>query len=119
MTLFGLIDGFVISKKMTMLVLFLVAAMFVTFARGQVEGRLLDETEEELENVELKAGQMLRDIPIRNTIPFAGDKRFRCYSCEPPNCEESATGTQVCQNAVKCWKSRVRDSKSTLKIFFF
>lgn len=33
-------------------------------------------------------------------------KRYKCHSCEPPDCSTLTT----CTNAVQCWKSRVRES---------
>lgn len=40
--------------------------------------------------------------------------RYKCYSCEPPDCLEEQEPTintsHMCQNAVHCWKSRVRDA---------
>lgn len=79
---------------------------------------LLDEDQEDLE-FEQKAG-LIRDIPIRtNALPNQPHlhheghaiKRYKCLACEPPNCLESKLGTHYCQNAVQCWKSRVRDGK--------
>ncbi|KAF5294422.1 hypothetical protein FQA39_LY13407 [Lamprigera yunnana] len=35
-----------------------------------------------------------------------GKQRYKCHSCDPPNC----TNPTVCVDAIQCWKSRVRDS---------
>ncbi|KAJ8926057.1 hypothetical protein NQ315_009912 [Exocentrus adspersus] len=41
-----------------------------------------------------------------NSIQRSGQKRYKCHSCEGPDC----TRLTVCSNAVQCWKSRVRES---------
>lgn len=33
-------------------------------------------------------------------------KRYKCYSCEPPDCSNPT----ICVDAVQCWKSRVRET---------
>lgn len=33
-------------------------------------------------------------------------RRYKCHSCEPPDCARLT----VCENALSCWKSRVRES---------
>lgn len=89
----------------------LLATTLITRTSGQIEGLILDDTEEDLASFERKAGLMMREVPIRNVIPHEGIKRFKCHACEPPTCEDTATGTQICLNAVQCWKSRVREGK--------
>lgn len=96
---------------MLLLILFVAAAVTIG-ANAQIEGRLLDDTEDNLESIELKSGLMMREVPFRNMIPTEGTKRFKCLACEPPNCEETATGNHICQNAVQCWKARVREGEN-------
>ncbi|CAK9801289.1 Activin receptor type-1 [Anthophora quadrimaculata] len=38
-----------------------------------------------------------------------GQQRFKCHFCEGPDCSY----TEICYNAVTCWKSRVRQSDGT------
>lgn len=109
--------GLLRGRTTTVLALLVLIATLVTSARGQIDGQLLDETEEDTNSYELKAGLRVRDVPLRNSVSYDGSKRFKCYSCEPPNCAESAVGTQVCQNAVQCWKSRVREGERSFVIF--
>nr|XP_022910755.1 activin receptor type-1 isoform X2 [Onthophagus taurus] len=42
-----------------------------------------------------------------NSLPMRdiGKDRFKCYSCEAPNCEEET----ICHDAIQCWKSRIRE----------
>lgn len=35
--------------------------------------------------------------------------RYKCYSCEPPDCADTTIHAHHCQNAIQCWKSRTRD----------
>lgn len=99
---------------MMLLLILFVAATVTTGANGQIEGRLLDDSEDNLESIELKSGLMMREVPFRNMIPAEGTKRFKCHACEPPNCEETATGRHICLNAVQCWKARVREGEIQL-----
>ncbi|XP_049788940.1 activin receptor type-1 [Schistocerca nitens] len=39
-------------------------------------------------------------------------KRFKCLSCEPPDC----SGLTECHDALQCWKSRVRDSDGVERV---
>ncbi|XP_054274083.1 activin receptor type-1 [Macrosteles quadrilineatus] len=39
-------------------------------------------------------------------------KKYKCYSCEPPDCREGPP----CYNALQCWKSRVRDSNGQERV---
>nr|XP_023027570.1 activin receptor type-1 [Leptinotarsa decemlineata] len=41
-----------------------------------------------------------------NSIHSTQLKRYKCHSCEPPDC----SNLSVCTNAFQCWKSRVRES---------
>ncbi|KAG5869009.1 hypothetical protein JTB14_019947 [Gonioctena quinquepunctata] len=41
-----------------------------------------------------------------NSIQMTYHKRYKCHSCEPPDCSNPT----VCHNAIQCWKSRVRES---------
>nr|CAI5864549.1 unnamed protein product [Callosobruchus analis] len=41
-----------------------------------------------------------------NSIQHRDLKRYKCHSCEPPDCLRLS----VCSNAIQCWKSRVRES---------
>lgn len=34
--------------------------------------------------------------------------RYNCFSCESPNCQNSTEEANFCENAIQCWKSRVR-----------
>ncbi|KAG7188924.1 hypothetical protein KM043_008525 [Ampulex compressa] len=38
-----------------------------------------------------------------------GQQRYKCHTCEGPDCSY----TEVCHNAITCWKSRVRQSDGT------
>ncbi|CAH1111286.1 unnamed protein product [Psylliodes chrysocephalus] len=49
---------------------------------------------------------LLSRQPNPNSIQNPHLKRYSCYSCEPPDCSKTTT----CQNALQCWKSRVRES---------
>ena len=101
----------VLHSGRTTLVLWLVITTVVASAKGQLDGRLLDENEENESSFEAKAGLKMREVPLRNLIPMDGLKRLKCHACEPPNCEESVTGRHTCQQAVQCWKSRVREGE--------
>lgn len=35
-------------------------------------------------------------------------QRYNCFSCESPNCQNSTDEANFCENAIQCWKSRVR-----------
>lgn len=41
-----------------------------------------------------------------STQSYAKQPRYKCYSCDPPHC----TYESICDNAIQCWKSRVRES---------
>uniref|UniRef100_A0A1B0CNL7 receptor protein serine/threonine kinase n=1 Tax=Lutzomyia longipalpis TaxID=7200 RepID=A0A1B0CNL7_LUTLO len=83
----------------------LISFLLLNSCRGEINGRLLDENEE---NMDLEAHHA-RDLPIQNSIQ--SHPRYKCYSCEPPDCSNNiTTHTHLCQNAIQCWKSRVRDS---------
>ncbi|XP_076763522.1 type I BMP receptor saxophone [Xylocopa sonorina] len=63
-----------------------------------------------------KLGLLENDVPLENEespksvdiVAFNGSStgRFKCHICEGPDCLYS----QICYNAVTCWKSRVRQS---------
>lgn len=36
--------------------------------------------------------------------------RYKCHSCEQPDCRESPEGTRACEDAILCWKSRTRNA---------
>lgn len=74
----------------------------VGFTQADMHGKLLDETEETLD---LEAYHPNRDLPIQNSI--VSHQRYKCYSCEPPDCD--VIHSHLCQNAIQCWKSRIRD----------
>lgn len=38
------------------------------------------------------------------------EKRYKCHSCEPPNCSKLTT----CYDALQCWKSRVRETNGII-----
>ncbi|XP_063707130.1 activin receptor type-1 isoform X2 [Culicoides brevitarsis] len=81
--------------------------------------RLLDEDAQDLDYEGKLA--LVRDIPLvpnrhNDLVPHLQHhlqkhpQRYKCLSCEPPDCANSALGTHFCQNAVQCWKSIVRDA---------
>ncbi|XP_055701112.1 activin receptor type-1 isoform X2 [Phlebotomus papatasi] len=95
----------------------LISVLLLNSCRGEINGRLLDENEE---NMDLETHHT-RDLPIQNSIQSHPrrhrkskrrmKRRYKCYSCEPPDCSNNiTTHTHLCQNAIQCWKSRVRDS---------
>lgn len=52
-----------------------------------------------------------------NTITVCAPARYKCYSCEPPDClHEPVSSSHMCQNAVQCWKSRVRDGDGVERV---
>lgn len=98
-------------KKLHNLTFLLLLAATAAVVSGQLDGHLMEETEEDLGFEQYRRATGL----LRNAIPHDG-KRYKCYSCEPPACHESATGTHVCQNALQCWKSRVRDANGVERV---
>jgi len=42
-----------------------------------------------------------------NINSFLEGPRYRCHSCEQPDCSEPS----ICHDAYQCWKSRIRDTK--------
>ncbi|XP_055607241.1 activin receptor type-1 isoform X2 [Uranotaenia lowii] len=76
--------------------------MAAHFAQGDIGSLMLDET------MDLEAYQPNRDLPIQNSIET--HPRYKCYSCEPPDCADTTAHAHLCQNAIQCWKSRTRDN---------
>ncbi|XP_058459395.1 activin receptor type-1 isoform X2 [Malaya genurostris] len=74
------------------------------YVQADMHGKLLDETEE---TMDLEAYHPNRDLPIQNSI--VSHQRYKCYSCEPPDCLDTTAHAHLCQNAIQCWKSRIRD----------
>lgn len=99
------------NGRMTLVLWLIVIATVVATPYGQLDGRLLDENDENESSFETKAGLKMREVPLRNMIPMESHKRFKCHACEPPNCEDTATGMHMCKEAVQCWKSRVREGE--------
>ncbi|TMW43611.1 hypothetical protein DOY81_011309 [Sarcophaga bullata] len=46
-------------------------------------------------------------LPVQNSIQT--HPRFKCYSCEAP-CHDPSQHAHLCQNAIQCYKSRIRDA---------
>ncbi|KAK4885659.1 hypothetical protein RN001_001930 [Aquatica leii] len=46
------------------------------------------------------------DKRLDNHIQTYGKQRYKCHSCEPPDCSNPS----ICIDAIQCWKSRVRES---------
>ncbi|KOB71599.1 Saxophone [Operophtera brumata] len=42
--------------------------------------------------------------------------RYKCYQCEPPECEESEALPATCEHALSCFKSSVRTSDGALQL---
>ncbi|XP_058459394.1 activin receptor type-1 isoform X1 [Malaya genurostris] len=86
------------------------------YVQADMHGKLLDETEE---TMDLEAYHPNRDLPIQNSIVSHQrrhskskrrmKRRYKCYSCEPPDCLDTTAHAHLCQNAIQCWKSRIRD----------
>lgn len=86
---------------------------------GEVPKRpeLKEESDEDELNSEHNLGEPppydLQRRQHQNSLIDTGYKqRFKCHSCEPPDCSNPS----VCLDAISCWKSRVRES--TGKLFY-
>lgn len=104
----------------------LLSTSFTQIPAESHKSSLLDEDTDELD-FEGKVA-LVRDVPMNSRlnnelVPHlhhhqqhheGHSRRYKCLSCEPPDCADSALGTHVCQNAVQCWKSIVRDGEFTL-----
>lgn len=117
----------IFSLRPTKITTFTVILLLLSKSLGDVRAEshkasLLDEDTDELD-FEGKIA-LVRDVPINSRlnelVPHLHHhqqhheghmRRYKCLSCEPPDCAETALGTHVCQNAVQCWKSIVRDGK--------
>lgn len=82
----------------------LIFLLAINLVKGDSHGKLLDETEE---TMDLETYHPNRDLPIQNSI--VSHQRYKCYSCEPPDCAVTTVHAHLCQNAIQCWKSRIRD----------
>lgn len=112
-------------KTTTFTVVVLLTIIVFTQIRAEShKSSLLDEDTDDLD-FEGKIA-LVRDVPMNSRlnelVPHLHHhhqqqhheghlRRYKCLSCEPPDCADSALGTHVCQNAVQCWKSIVRDGK--------
>ncbi|XP_037909941.1 activin receptor type-1 isoform X1 [Hermetia illucens] len=96
----------------------LIFFLLVNYSKGDVAGNLL--LDENQENLDISSSNMNpRELPVQNSIqvhPRRHSKskrrmkrRYKCYSCEPPDCRNTTISATLCQNAIQCWKSRVRD----------
>ncbi|KAL7052099.1 hypothetical protein ACKWTF_004767 [Chironomus riparius] len=55
------------------------------------------------------------EIVIRNSIDAT--PRFKCHVCESSECKNNTSlGDYVCENAITCWKSTVRDSSGNERV---
>lgn len=111
-------------KTKIILLLFTIITIFPQIKCEGHKSSLLDEDTDELD-FEGKVA-LVRDVPIRmnDLVPHlhhvsheGHSRRYKCLSCEPPDCADSALGTHTCQNAVACWKSIVRDGEFS-SVFF-
>ncbi|GLH01866.1 Putative mitogen-activated protein kinase kinase kinase 7-like [Gryllus bimaculatus] len=85
-------------------------------------GRLMDETlhdsnegEEPPDDPELPEPPDLdhkRLLSAQNNLIAGFPKKYKCHSCEAPDCSAST----VCEGAVQCYKSRVRDSAGVERV---
>ncbi|XP_052862499.1 activin receptor type-1 isoform X1 [Anopheles cruzii] len=97
--------------------LLLIFVLTFNICKGDLDGKLLDETDDT--DMEVESSHANRNLPIQNAIlahprRHAKSKRrmrrrYKCYSCEPPDCVDTKIHEHYCQNAVQCWKSRTRD----------
>ncbi|XP_052892419.1 activin receptor type-1 isoform X1 [Anopheles moucheti] len=96
--------------------LFVICVVILTICRGDPEdGKLLDDMDDN--DMESTLGN--HNLPIQNTVLVHHrrhsksnkrmKRRYKCYSCEPPDCADTAIHAHYCQNAIQCWKSRTRD----------
>lgn len=69
-----------------------------------------DESNNELELGEPPPYELQKRLDNRNILlnaqAYAKQQRYKCHSCEPPDCSNPTT----CVDAIQCWKSRVRES---------
>ncbi|XP_058126247.1 activin receptor type-1 isoform X1 [Anopheles coustani] len=85
--------------------LLLAIILTLHICEGNLDGKLLDEMDDTDMEVESSLGN--RQAPVQNTI--TNHPRYKCYSCEPPDCADTTIHAHHCQNAIQCWKSRTRD----------
>ncbi|XP_037035584.1 activin receptor type-1 isoform X2 [Bradysia coprophila] len=106
-----------------MLLKYLLWLFFINYCKGEINGRLLDENEENMDldsshdhpsigrDLNLAQNSIHQSHPRRHSKSNRRiKKRYKCHSCEPPDCRNSVSGMHMCQNAIQCWKSRVRDA---------
>ncbi|XP_055836809.1 activin receptor type-1 isoform X2 [Episyrphus balteatus] len=87
-------------------IIILISILTQNIAKGEINGRLLEETHE---NMELEVSHSsAREFPLQNSIQQK-HPRFKCYSCESP-CKNATHDAHMCQNAIQCWKSRTRNA---------
>ncbi|XP_017781722.1 PREDICTED: activin receptor type-1 [Nicrophorus vespilloides] len=74
-----------------------------------------DQDEDDINNDPLVPPYNLEDDDDNKILLGAqsfGKQRYKCHSCEPPDC----ANLTVCSNAVQCWKSRIRESTGVEKV---
>ncbi|XP_021921868.1 activin receptor type-1 isoform X2 [Zootermopsis nevadensis] len=54
----------------------------------------------------------LRLLNAQTNLILSSTKKYKCHSCEAPDC----TTTAPCTSALECWKSRVRDSNGVERL---
>ncbi|XP_075169450.1 type I BMP receptor saxophone isoform X2 [Haematobia irritans] len=83
--------------------------------RGEIStGSLLDENQENMMDTEHNTNSKEFPVPAVNSIQTQ-HPRFKCLSCEPP-CHDPTQHAHKCQNAIQCYKSRIRESNGEERV---
>lgn len=86
--------------------IYLLTVLYIKNAKGEISDRLLDENQENMA-LEHTNSKEFPVVPVQNSIQT--HPRFKCYSCEAP-CRNASQHAHMCQNAIQCYKSRIRDA---------
>ncbi|XP_065368251.1 activin receptor type-1 isoform X2 [Calliphora vicina] len=88
--------------------IYLLTILYIKNAKGEISNLLLDENQENMDlEVPISNSKEISVVPVQNSIQT--HPRFKCYSCEAP-CRDPSQHAHMCQNAIQCYKSRIRDA---------
>uniref|UniRef100_A0A1B0ABM6 receptor protein serine/threonine kinase n=1 Tax=Glossina pallidipes TaxID=7398 RepID=A0A1B0ABM6_GLOPL len=87
----------------------LLIVLQINKAKGEINGRSMDDYRKNMSH-EISYTNNSKEYPSllpQNSIQT--HPRFKCFSCEPP-CHNASQHAHMCQNAIQCFKSRVRNA---------
>ncbi|XP_073844346.1 type I BMP receptor saxophone isoform X8 [Musca autumnalis] len=88
--------------------IFIISIIHIKYVKGEINGRLLNVQENMDRETEVQHTNSKEFVPAQNSIQ-PPHPRFKCLSCDAP-CHNATQHAHMCQNAIQCFKSRIRDS---------